>query len=103
MKQFTLFFAALLCASLGPASAYAADYGDVSVTVETVTGVPSMISYQEYRAIIINRSLTKSHRVTVEIPMALYGEDQVRRTVDVAPSSTMTIPLLRRGDFSGPP
>jgi hypothetical protein len=38
MRQFALFFAALLCAPLMAASAYATDYGDISVRVETVTG-----------------------------------------------------------------
>ncbi|MBO0859429.1 MAG: hypothetical protein J2P21_13290 [Chloracidobacterium sp.] len=102
MKRFTLLLAVLLWASLAAASTYAKDYGDVSVIVETVTGAPSMIGYEEYRAIIINHSLTKSHRVTVEINMS-YSPDQARRTVEVAPSSAMTIPLLCLGNVSGAP
>src|SRR5215475_12118047 len=95
MRQFALFFAALLCAPLTAASAYATDYGDISVRVETVISGLSMTGYGEYRATIINRSRAKSHRVTIEISSAgPYGQGEARRTVDVAPSSTMTIPLI---------
>src|SRR5215475_4495878 len=98
MRQFALFFAALLCAPLMAASAYATDYGEISVKVETVTSGLSMTGYGEYRATIINRSGTKSHRVTIE----LDGEAEARRTVEVAPLSTMTIPLVRpEAGFSG--
>jgi len=96
MRQFALFFAALLCATLMAASAYATDYGDISVKVETVTSGLSMTGYGEYRATIINRSRTKSHRVTIEVSSA-YGQGEARRTVEVAPSSTMTIPLIAPG------
>src|SRR5262249_22621466 len=95
MRKFALFFAALLCAPLMAASAYAADYGAISVNVGTGTSGLSMTGYGEYRATIINRSRTKSHRVTIEISSAgLYGQGEARRTVQVAPSSTMTIPLI---------
>jgi hypothetical protein len=98
LNGFALFFAALLCASLAAASAYATDYGDISVKVETVTLGLSESGYGEYRVIIVNRSRTKSHRVTIEISSAgLYGQAEARRTVDVAPSSTMTIPLIAPG------
>jgi hypothetical protein len=98
MRQCALFFAALLCAPLMAASAYAADYGDISVRVETVTGGFSDGGYLEYRAMIINRSKTKSHRVTIEIfSVGPYGQGEARRTVEVAPSSTMTIPLIAPG------
>jgi hypothetical protein len=89
-----LFFAALLCAPLMAASAYAQDYGDISVKVEIVTSGLSESGYQEFRAMIINRSMTKSHRVTIEVFLRAYGEEKARRTVEVAPSSAMTIPLI---------
>ena len=98
MRQFALFFAALLCAPLMAASAYATDYGDISVRVETVTGGFSDGGYLEYRAMVINRSKTKSHRVTIEIfSVGPYGQGEARRTIEVAPSSTMTIPLIAPG------
>src|SRR5215475_5977753 len=102
MRQFALFFAALLCAPLTAASAYATDYGDISVRVETVTSGLSMTGYGEYRATIVNRSRTKSHRVTIELISGAYGEPEARRAVEVAPSSTMTIPLVKpEAGFSG--
>src|SRR5262245_33565434 len=102
MRQFALFFAALLCAPLMAASAYAADYGDISVRVETVTSGLSMTGYGEYRATIINRSRTKSHRVTIELISVAYGEPEARRAVEVAPLSTTTIPLVKpEAGFSG--
>src|SRR5262245_34229719 len=98
LNGFALFFAALLCASLTAASAYATDYGDLSVKVETVHLGLSESGSVEARAIIVNRSRTKSHRVTIEISSAgLYGQAEARRTVDVGPSSTMTIPLIAPG------
>ncbi len=91
------FFAALLCAMLISISAYAADYGDISVKVEKVTGGLSNAGYEEYRATIINRSPAKTHRVTLvffaEAGMAEVSE--VRRTVEVAPSSSATIALFK--------
>src|SRR5262245_22440147 len=98
MRQFALFFTALLCAPLMAASAYATDYGDISVRVETVTGGGADGGYLEYRAMIINRSRTKSHRVTIEIfSVGPYGQGEARRTIEVAPSSMMTIPLIAPG------
>jgi hypothetical protein len=98
------FFAALLCALLTAASAYATDYDDVSVKVETVTEAHSPSGYDEYRVTITNRSLTKSHRVTV----ATYGSSyldtisEVRRAVEVAPSSTATVSVFKpQGSGSG--
>jgi hypothetical protein len=85
----------MLCAPLMAASAYAQDYGDISVRVETVTMGLSGSGYDERRATIINRSGTKSHRVTIEfLSSATYSEAEVRRTVEAAPSSTTTIPLI---------
>src|SRR5262245_3458794 len=102
MRQFALFFAALLCAPLMAAPAYATDYGDISVKVETVTSGLSMTGYGEYRATVINRSGTKFHRVTIELVSGAYGEAEARRTAEVAPLSTMTIPLVKpEAGFSG--
>src|SRR5215468_7381209 len=106
MKQFALFFAALLCAPLMAVSANATDYDDISVKVETVTAGLSGRGYQEFRAMIINRSMTKSHRVTIEVPLSGYsgyGEEMARRTVEVAPSAAMTIPLIMPAGMISPP
>src|SRR6266540_3632502 len=70
--RFALFFAALLCAPLMAASAYATDYGDISVKVETV-----------------------------ELHSGAYGEAEARRTVEVTPLSTMTIPMVKPEDGFG--
>jgi hypothetical protein len=102
MRQFALIFAALMCAPLTAASAYATDYGDISVKVETVTSGLSATGYGEYRATIINRSRTKSHRVTIELFSGAYAGAESRRAVEVAPLSTMTIPLFRpEADLGG--
>jgi hypothetical protein len=98
MKRFALLFAVLLCASLMAASAYARDYNDVSVKVETVIVSFSQTGYSEYRATIVNRSVTKPHRVTIELLSGPYGA--VRRTVELAPSSTVTIPVIMPTGFS---
>jgi hypothetical protein len=95
MKRFALFFAALLWAPLTTVSGHAKDYEDVSVKVETVTAGSSITGYAEFRAIIINRSTAKSHRVTIEFSSMPYGA--VRRTAEVAPSSAITIHLIAPG------
>ncbi|HEX5082936.1 MAG TPA: hypothetical protein VFY40_12895 [Blastocatellia bacterium] len=97
MKRFALFIIGLLLVSLMAASAYARDYDDVSVKVETVTLDFSQTGYSEYRAIIINHSTAKPHRVTIEIST---GAGAVRRAVEVSPSSTMTIPIILPSGFS---
>src|SRR5262249_22022598 len=100
--RFALFFAALLLAPLMAASAYATDYGDISVKVETVTSGLSMTGYGEKRATITNRSGAKSHRVAIELTSGADGEAEARRTVEVTPLSTMTIPMVRpEAGFSG--
>jgi hypothetical protein len=97
MKQFALFFAALLCASLMADSAYAKDYEDISIKIETVTASLSGTGYAEYRAIIANRSMTTSHRVTIEFSAMPYGYGSVQRSIDVAPSSGVAIPMIAQG------
>jgi len=89
--------AALLCGLLITASANAADYGDVSVKVETVTGSQSVNGYSEYRVTVANRSQAKSYRVTVEIYSNTFGGavSNIRRAIVAAPSSAATFPLYR--------
>ena len=95
------FFAVFLCALLMVASAYATDYGDISVKVESVTEAHSSSGYDEYRVTVINRSPTKSHRVTVEMRGGAYGDivSEVRRAVESAPSSAATVSLFKPQSF----
>ncbi|MGE0126584.1 MAG: hypothetical protein AB7U82_00655 [Blastocatellales bacterium] len=90
------FLAASLCALLAATSAYATDYGDISVRVESVTEPASADGYGEYRVMIINRSPSKPHRVMVEIYSSSYNNvvKVVRRTVESAPSSTSTVTMF---------
>src|SRR5262249_37453519 len=90
-------FAVLLCALLMAASAYATDYGDISVKVETVTEAHSSSGYDEYRVTIINRSPVKSYRVMVEMYTDSYGEmvGKVRRAIAAAPSSAATVSMFK--------
>jgi hypothetical protein len=97
MKHFALFFAALLCASMTAVSAYARDYDDISIKVETVILSTSGTGYGEYRATIINRSITKAHQVTFESWSPSFDGIGVRRTVEVAPSSAVTISIIAPG------
>ncbi|MGH9754385.1 MAG: hypothetical protein ACREA2_16525 [Blastocatellia bacterium] len=97
-------FATLLCALLMAASAYATDYGDISVKVETVTDAHSSNGYDEYRVTIINRSLAKSHRVIVETggDPHINFVNKIRRAVEAAPSSSATISVfIPQGDDAG--
>ena len=83
------------------ASAYATDYGNISVKVESVTEAHSSSGYDEYRVTIINRSPTKSHRVTVEMRGGSYGDivSEVRRAIVAAPSSAATVSLFKPQSF----
>ncbi|HZF38744.1 MAG TPA: hypothetical protein VE715_07965 [Blastocatellia bacterium] len=97
MKQFALFFAALLCASLTAASANAQDYDDISVKAEMVTEARSSSGYDECRVTIINHSPTKPHRVTVVAYEVPYGAtiSEISRVVEAAPSSIATVSMFR--------
>lgn len=89
------FWAALLGVSVR-----AEDYGDVSVSVESVlTGSPSRYGndgYGEYRIIVVNRSATKTHRVTVILFKDDYSSNfgQSRREIEVAPGSTAAVSIF---------
>ncbi len=78
----------------------AADYGDISVKVETVFGDFRGGGYAEYRATITNRSATRAHQVTLIIPGDSYsaydtGIREMTRTVEVAASATVTVSLFQ--------
>ncbi|MFN0087779.1 MAG: hypothetical protein ACKVX9_20475 [Blastocatellia bacterium] len=82
----------LIAASLS-AAVFAADFGDVSVRIEVVLGGENgrnRSEATEYRAIIVNRSPARSHRVTV----ILRGANIVQRAVEVAPASSATLSLI---------
>jgi hypothetical protein len=84
-------------------AAFATDYGEISVNVESVTIGRDRDGYHEYRATIVNRSPAKSHRVTVALFAANYGTqiDEARRTVELAPLSSATIALFKPPALAG--
>lgn len=93
------FFRLLLiacCTTLLVTRANANDYGDLRVTVESVLAIHSNAGYDEYHAIILNRSKTASHRVAIVLFDYGYGgsDDLVRREIEVGPSATMTMSLF---------
>lgn len=90
-------------ALLASRTAYATDYGDISVKVESVTQSHSSSGYDEYRVTIINHSAVKSHRVMVEMRDGSYGDtvDGIRRTVEIAPSSSATVSLFKPQGSAG--
>ncbi|HKQ89275.1 MAG TPA: hypothetical protein VJZ77_01235, partial [Blastocatellia bacterium] len=78
----------------------AADYGDISVKVETVSGDFGGDGYVEYRATITNRSATRAHQVTLIIPGQSYSAydtaiREMARTVEVAAYATVTVSLFQ--------
>src|SRR5262249_29310696 len=70
---------------------------DISVKAEMVTETRSSNGYDECRLTIINRSPTKSHRVTVVAYRGAYFNTfgEIRRVVEAAPSSAATISMFR--------
>src|SRR5262249_14155614 len=88
--------AVLLLAPLMAASAYATDYGEISVKVEAVTEAHSSSGYDEYRVTVINRSPAKSYRVTVGMYKDSYGEmiSNVRSSVAAGPASAATVSMF---------
>ncbi len=88
---------ASLFAILMAVSAYATDYGDISVKIETITEAHSSTGYDEYRVTVINRSRDKSHRVMVQMRGGTYNDliREVRRAIDAAPSSAATFSMFK--------
>src|SRR5262249_17441275 len=89
--------AVLLLAPLMAASAYATDYGEISVKVEAVTEAHSSSGYDEYRVRVINRSPAKSHGVPREMRGDCYGamDSEVARAMPAAPSSAVTVSMFK--------
>jgi len=78
----------------------AADYGDISVKVESVSGNFGGDGYAEYRATITNRSATRAYQVTLIIPDNSYSAydaaiREMSRTVEVAAYATVTVSLFQ--------
>ncbi len=93
-------FAIFVCFAFSHSSiqVYATDFGDISVKVESITSGSTGTGYEEFRATIINHSPDRSHQVTLitpESPVRNYGPRivELKRTVDVSPSSTAKISL----------
>jgi hypothetical protein len=82
-------------------SAQTKQFGDISVRVESIaSSVEYDNGYEEYRATIVNLSSQRAHQVTLVAPdtsASVSGMHNVvlRRTVDVAASSTSQISLFR--------
>jgi hypothetical protein len=78
----------------------AADYGDISVRVETGSGADVGYGYAEYRVTITNRSAARAHQVTLIIPGHSYSAYDVAiremtRAVDVAAGATVVVSLFQ--------
>jgi hypothetical protein len=82
-------------------SAQTKQFGDVAIRVESIaSSVEYGNGYEEYRATIVNLSSQRAHQVTLIAPAAsvsVTGMNNLvlRRTVEVAPSSTSQVSLFR--------
>jgi hypothetical protein len=91
-------FPVLLLLSCLPARA--ADFGDISVRIESLSPGSNERGYQEFRATISNHSPAKAHRVTLVFPHQLYrlrgnAIREMTRTVEVAPNATAVVSLFQ--------
>jgi hypothetical protein len=81
----------------GPVSSV---FGDITVTPEPMPAFqqPPSYGYVEYRFTLANKSPTDAHRVTLDLPKYkgswyVHYLRSVRRTVEVGPSSSVTVSL----------
>ena len=102
-KLLSIAFCALLNVSLMAISAFATDFGDISVKIEIMTEAHSTSGYDEYRVAIINRSSSKPHTVLVEMNGGYYNTlvGTIRRGIVAAPSSAATISIFNPQSQSG--
>src|SRR5262249_31370943 len=94
----------VLCALMGMITAHAEDYGEIIITVETVLRGHFRRGYDEYRAIVTNRSPSTTHRVTVLLFTGRrhFGSiREIRRDLEVAPTSTVSISMLAPAETTG--
>jgi hypothetical protein len=100
----------LLISLLAPLSTQATDFGDIGVTIETITDGGKSAHYDEYRAIITNRAPTKTHQVTLLLggEFDRYSDNivrEIRRSFEIAPAATINVSLfapplaLERGEI----
>jgi hypothetical protein len=86
-------------------SAQTKQFGDISVRVESIaSSIEYGNGYEEYRATIVNLSSQRAHQVTLASAVSGSGANNLilRRTVDVAASSTSQVSLFRpQSDPSG--
>jgi hypothetical protein len=110
LNRFRLFRILPACLFIFPSASVSAQtkqFGDISVRVEsTASGVEYGNGYEEYRATIINLSSQRAHQVTLVAPAtsaSVPGRHNVvlKRTVDVAASSTSQISLFRPQSYPG--
>jgi hypothetical protein len=96
------FWAAALCTSIR-----AEAYGEVSVNVESVLGSSASrfgnFRYGEYRILIVNRSTSRSHRVSVSLFHDVYMANPLRsrREIEVAPGSSVAVPIFSYSPQAG--
>jgi hypothetical protein len=95
----SLFLITLNLLSITLAQVGSTDFGDISVKVDMLSNMYHKSGYDEYRATITNRSITKTHQVTLIGPHSTSrshgpGFVELKRTVDVSPSTTSTISLF---------
>jgi hypothetical protein len=96
VRAFTLLFFLL---SGGASVAYATEYGDVGVTLQSPSPGQSSHGYAEYRVSVVNRSAIRRHVVRLNLPdprVAYGGIGElagISRTVVVEPGSTAQVSL----------
>ncbi len=96
VRAFTLLFFLL---SGGASVAYATEYGDVGVTLQSPSPGQSAHGYAEYRVSVVNRSALRRHVVRLNLPdpRVAYGGvgelEGVSRTVVVEPGATAQVSL----------
>ncbi|HNV69926.1 MAG TPA: hypothetical protein PKO06_09525 [Candidatus Ozemobacteraceae bacterium] len=96
MRNFSL----LLCVLVGllvPLTAFAVEYGNIAVSVESPVGTEFTHGYAEFRVSITNRSLSTAHDVKLTVPGNNYSRETltVTRTVNVAANSTTQVSLFQ--------
>ncbi|MCI0528435.1 MAG: hypothetical protein L0Y56_13430, partial [Nitrospira sp.] len=76
-------------------------FGDITITAEPAPGGKSGHGYVEYKILITNRSLERTHTVTLVLPETRFSSNRgsyIREIIHervVSPSSTALIPLLQ--------
>jgi hypothetical protein len=109
-RYFRLFRILPACLFILPSTSISAQtkqFGDISIRVESIAAsVEYSYGYEEYRATITNLSSERAHQVTLVAPGTSFlysqgGSVVLRRTVNVAASSTLQVSLFRPQSYPG--